>query len=226
MLTYAEQRERRACWCLQRHLCWRMLTYADVCWAARDARVLMPSKRIESGAVTCHGRCWRMLTYADVCWRMLMHADVCWRMYADVCRVRRRHMSRKVRDADACWRMLTYADVSVMHAKRTDSGGIHLRMLTPACAYVCWRKRYACEAHWPTKYTTALYTCLMLLLNTLLRYIHVSYYCYIYMSCDMYIEHWKKRQRALTDLTFFFFEKKGGWWSTGVRAHSSTSLWH
>jgi hypothetical protein len=54
-------------------VCWRMLTYADVCWHA-DV-------------------CWRMLTYADVCWhadvcwRVLTYADVCWRMltYADVC---------------------------------------------------------------------------------------------------------------------------------------------
>ncbi len=62
MLTYAD-------------VCWRMLTYADVCvcWHM----------------LTYAGVCWRMrmLTYADVCWGLLKYAGVCWRMlaYADVC---------------------------------------------------------------------------------------------------------------------------------------------
>jgi hypothetical protein len=45
-------------------VCWRMLTYADVCLCHRHERSY---QRLHSG-------------FADVCWRMLTYADVCWRM--------------------------------------------------------------------------------------------------------------------------------------------------
>ena len=69
--------------CDVQHMCWRMLTYADVSW--------------------------QMLTYADVCWRKdpttgrfekdtpdLTYADVCWRIltYADVRTLRQVALTR------------------------------------------------------------------------------------------------------------------------------------
>jgi hypothetical protein len=60
--------------------CWRMLTYADVCWRMLHTSAYVSILKAQHVVPwECH---WRMLTYADVCWRMLTYADVCWRQHS------------------------------------------------------------------------------------------------------------------------------------------------
>ncbi len=120
---------------LKADVCWRILTYADVCCLTDITHTILSALDV----------CWRLLTSADFCWRMLTYAAsqtsrapyperLCQRLqFADICW----HM---LTYADVCWRMLTNADeccfTDITRAILSVFGRV-FSLLT--YADVCWR---------------------------------------------------------------------------------------